>query len=222
MKRRASLGEMQYPSAPGDREKAVAWAEMIVEAALTLVWGGFERLVANDLRGIDVAERDPEQLERELVQLHFFHIQDIWKETFVPFGVGTEVHEFATRSGGNATPTSNDLAFVHNSRRRWKLPVEAKVLWTDRAIAEYLKDIEEKFLPGIAAPFVGEGGQIGYLLSGEEARVFEALRARLNQPLRPVPCFSSRAHRTSTHDRATAPPLRVHHMVMSCVAKAPP
>ena len=59
---------------------------------------------------------------------------------------------------------------------------------------------------------------IAYLLTNETATVFENLANRLNQPLQVVPEFRDRPHRFSRHVRMTSPELRLHHLLMECVA----
>ena len=43
-------------------------------------------------------------------------------------------------------------------------PIEAKVLKTDRKLAPYLRDLDDKYLKCKAAPFSHEGALIGYLI----------------------------------------------------------
>ena len=103
--------------------------------------------------------------------------------------------------------------WYENQRVSW--PIEAKVLKTPGILAPYLGDLE-KFVNGIAAPFVGEGAQIAYLLSGTAADFFSNLKAKLSSPLQEVPEFSTRAHWVCRQLRAAAPELRLHHMAMRC------
>lgn len=114
-------------------------------------------------------------------------------------------------------PPSYDIGFIHSQNRRWKIPVEAKLLWSSEALAEYFGDVTVKYTGGVAAPWVGEGGMVGYLLKGTADEVFEGLAVRLEQVLARVVRFADRAHRTTVHARTTAPKLRLHHMVMSCM-----
>ncbi len=93
------------------------------------------------------------------------------------------------------------------------------VLPTSAVLAEYLKDVRAKFVAGIAAPLVGEGGMIGYLLQGFPKDVFDKLADELGQRLLPVSEFSTREHLSSRHERREALSLRLHHMIME-LAKA--
>ena len=221
MSRRMSLGEIRWPDDEESRRLAVAWAESVVEQALDLVWRGFDHVAAHDLRdGPNLAAVRPEQLERELTQWHSIAVTRVWaQETrgYASFVPSHEPHEFESRKGGKAMPPSYDLGFIHCENKRWKLPIEAKLLPSDESLAEYLGDIQRKYVPGIAAPWVGECGMVGYLLKGMADEVFKGLAGRLNQQLTCVERFKEREHRTTMHSRETAPTLRVHHMMMSCV-----
>lgn len=223
MSRRQSLGEILWPDDDDSRRQAIAWATTIVEQALDLVWRAFDRMMANELKGRpDLVAQKPEQLERELTQWHFDWLNREWaRETcgYSSFGPIHEAHEHESRAGGKAAPPSNDLAFIHIVNKRWKLPVEAKLLWSDGDLREYVGDVRTKYLKGVAAPLVGECGMIGYLLRGTVDEVFKGIEKELANELGRVPCFADRPHRTTVHGRETAPTLRIHHMVMSC---APP
>ena len=127
-----------------------------------------------------------------------------------------EWDEFESLSSSTAKPPANDFAFIHVVHRRWAWPFEAKVLDTPGTLADYVKDIREKFETGIAAPLIGEAGMIGYLLSGSPASFFTNLESRLGKPLESVAEFENRAHRATRHSRDRTPPLRLHHMIMDC------
>jgi hypothetical protein len=219
--RRETLGEILYPDDPESRRLAVEWAESIVEEAFGLVWSAFDQVAAKELRGrYDLVSIDPEQLEREIAQWHSLALTVVWAQVTGGYASFVPIHEqfeFETRKGGSAMPPSNDFGFIHCENKRWKLPVEAKLLPSGRAVCEYVKDVVVKFGEGTAAPLVGECGVVGYLLRGTAAEVFAEISTALEQGLESVECFAGRAHRTTVHSRGTAPRLRVHHMVMSCV-----
>ena len=84
-------------------------------------------------------------------------------------------------------------------------------------LGEYLKDVNNKFVGCVAAPLVGEGAMIAYLMTDQTRTVFENLSNRLDQTLEEVPSFNDRPHRISHHLRHSAPELRLHHMLMQCV-----
>jgi len=74
----------------------------------------------------------------------------------------------------------------------------------------------KKFSDGIAAPLVGEGAQIAYLLAGDADAFFQNLTSNLPSPLQPLNEFPKRAHRFSFHTRINSPDLKLHHMAMLC------
>ena len=121
----------------------------------------------------------------------------------------------ATRSPAPAKPPAYDIAFVWNDNPRVAWPMEAKVVPTTETLAPYLSDTA-KFTEGTAAPFVGEGAQIAYLLSGVAVDFFINLSKKLSLKLQAVPELTTRSHRISLHIRTSAPNLRLHHMVMLC------
>lgn len=160
-----------------------------------------------------------EQLERDLTRNHFIEIQELFKletDGFSSFVPVPEWPEMESRTSPSAKPPAYDLAFVSLTNRRWAWPIEAKVVPSPTRLAKYLKDVDDKFVAGIAAPLVGEGAMIGYLLTPETTLVFENLAKRLGQALEPVPEFRDRQHRVSYHPRVRAPRLRLHHMLMEC------
>jgi hypothetical protein len=161
-----------------------------------------------------------EQLERDLVSHHFFEIQHLFAAETDGYASLVPLHEWPelqSRSSASAKPPANDLAFVSFDNRRWAWAIEAKVVRSPGSLAEYLKDVNEKFVTGIASPLIGEGAMLGYLLNDDVNAAFKNLEGRLGQRLKQFTGFAHRAHRTSDHVRATAPDLRLHHMLMVCV-----
>lgn len=197
--------------------QAEGWAAGISFQALDWTWRAFDALRANVLSQVDF-NQPLDQLERDLTSKHFIEINRL-------FGAETEGlssivphHEFPENEsapGGSGKPPASDLSFIwyHNQRVSW--PIEAKVLKTPGTLAEYLGDTA-KFENGVAAPFVGEGAQIAYLLNGTTAEFFSCLQAKLPSPLQQLPVFAVRAHWFSVHTRTVAPVLRLHHLAMRC------
>jgi hypothetical protein len=223
MNRRPTLSEMLWPDDPVDADLPVEWAEDVAVQALGWVWCGYDQLRDKHLSRIDLAQ-PTEQLERNLTLLHFGEIQEIWaRETggFSSLRPGHEIPELENRISPSAKPPAYDLGFVHTENPRWIWPVEAKVLPTSAALAEYLNDVRGKFVTGIAGPFVSESGMIGYLLQGAPSDVFDKLDKELSQPLSPVTEFKSRHHRTSRHPRTNVPILRLHHLIMELLKSSP-
>ncbi|HXD00379.1 MAG TPA: hypothetical protein VN048_13635 [Verrucomicrobiae bacterium] len=216
MSRRPALSEMLWPDDPADADLPVQWAEGISILVLDWLWRGYDQLRDKHLSRVDMTQ-SIEQLERNLTFLHFGEILEIWArdtEGFCSLRPGHEIPEFENRISPSAKPPAYDLGFVHAENQRWIWPIEAKVLSTSAALAEYMNDVRGKFVAGIAGPFVGEGGMIGYLVHGLPSDVFDKLTRELGQQLLLVSEFNARQHRSSHHVRTDAPSLRLHHMIM--------
>ena len=219
MTRRPTFSELRWPDDPSDTELPNKWARSVATRVLTWTWQAFDALYASHLREIDLTQ-PLEQLERDLTFNHFIEIQLIFRveadgfQSFVPHH---EPPEMGSRTSAAAKPPAYDLAFVSTSNRRWAWPIEAKVLSSPGQLGAYLKDVNDKFVGCVAAPFVGEGAMIAYLLTDEQSHFFQRLAQRLGQSLERVPEFRDRPHWVSHHTRTTAPDLRLHHMLMQCV-----
>ncbi|HVC98466.1 MAG TPA: hypothetical protein VND64_32665 [Pirellulales bacterium] len=223
MSRRATFSELRWPDDPFDHDLPIRWASGVATRVLDWTWRAFDLLRAKHLARVDLTQ-GLEQLERDLTRSHFIEILALFASetsgfpTFFPVPV-PEWPELESRTSPSAKPPANDFAFVSYSNRRWTWPIEAKVVPTPGRLGDYLEDVNRKFVGGVAAPLVGEGAMIAYLLTNETDKVFENLARRLEQVLEPVSEFRERPHRTSHHSRATAPDLRLHHMMMECVAR---
>ena len=215
MSRHRTVSELVWPTDPLDTDLPVAWARGVAVQVLGWSWQAYDEL-ARDIATVDLTQ-PLEQLERNLTELHFYRIQRLWaKDTdgFCSVQPGHEMPELLSRSSAAAKPPAYDLGFVHTEQPLWKWPIEAKLLPGPAALAEYLKDVRGKFETGIAAPVVGEGGMIGYLLKGKHELVLDNLAKELAQELAVLSEFSTRPHRISQHVRAGKPTLRLHHMIM--------
>jgi hypothetical protein len=222
--RRAAFREQAWPEDPDFKELALKWAEAVSERILGWVWRAFDALRAGPMTRVDLT-KSPEQLERDLTDLHFREIQRLWRgetEGMDAFYPDHEIPEFESRYSAQAQPPAYDLGFVLYANPRAIWPIEAKVVRKPATLGGYLGDVQDKFIAGIAAPFVGQAGMIGYLLSGTPGEVFAGLEQRLSQPLNHPSVFATRDHRTSFHVRGTSPfgrelpDLLLHHLVMSC------
>ena len=217
---RPTFSELAWPMDADSRQQAQEWAGEVATQVLEWTWRAFDSLRANVLTRIDL-NQPLEQLERDLTSHHFREIQQLWKtetEGFSAFSPHHEWPEMATRSPAPAKPPAYDLAFVWNDNPRVAWPIEAKVVPTTGTLAQYVADTA-KFTGGIAAPFVSEGAQVAYLLTGETAEFFSNLSAGSSITLEEAAEFSDRPHRISLHARAPAPDLRLHHMAMFCGIK---
>lgn len=217
MNRFQTFSEQVWPDSPGMREQAIEWAQQCSEQVLGWTWRGFDTMRAKYFHLVDWSQ-PMEQLERDLTARHFRQIQNLWRaetdgySTIFPI---PELPELETRPKAPGKPSSPDIAFVWTDNERINFPVEAKLVKTPTALSPYLSDVE-KFVSGIVAPLVGEGAMIGYLLSGSEVDMLQALETHLKMPLGIVPSFATRPHRASTHARQASPFLHLHHLVMLC------
>lgn len=214
---RPTLSELRWPMDDESHRLAENWAAGITFQALDWTWRSFDALRENVLSQVDF-KQPLDQLERDLTSKHFIEINRLFAAETEGLSSIIPHHEFPENEsapGGSGKPPASDLSFIwyHNQRVSW--PIEAKVLKTPGTLAEYLGDTA-KFENGIAAPFVGEGAQVAYLLSGTTSDFFSNLSGKLASPLQPVAEFSTRPHRASRHTRATAPDLRLHHLAMHC------
>lgn len=207
----AFAADMANPDLPVD------WAGGAAIQILDWMWRSFDLLREKHLAGVDLTQ-PLDQLERDLTRNHFVELQLLFyaeTEGLASIQPQREWDEFESLSSAQAKPPAYDFAFIHVDHRRWAWPIEAKVLPTAATMADYLKDVREKFAEGVAAPRVGEGGMIGYLLSGLPEAFLANLESALAQMLELVTEFHTRPHRASRHARDKAPPLRLHHMVMT-------
>ena len=106
-------------------------------------------------------------------------------------------------------------------------PLEAKVLKTDGAVSEYIKEINDNFMTCRYAPFSSEGGMLGYLLSGNPDKAFTNIAKKLPCTLNDHPDFPNRDHKTSDHQRVIPPEksypaeFRCHHLLLKIIAPVP-
>lgn len=217
MTRRSTFSEMRWPMDAASLAQAQGWAESVSIQVLDWTWRAFDNLRATHLSQVDL-DQPLEQLERDLTSKHFILINQIWAQETQGYSSVSPVHEFPeneTRPAAPGKPPAYDLAFVWQENQRVTWPIEAKVLKTPAAVAEYMRDVK-KFVSGTAAPLVGQGGLIAYLLTGQAAEFFAQLQLYLIAKLEPASAFSPRPHRTSRHHRKTAPILHLHHLVMLC------
>lgn len=217
MSQRPTFSEQRWPVDNESLAQAKHWAEAIAVQVLDWTWRAFDQLRSVHLSRVNRLA-SLEQLERDLTSKHFIEIQRISSEETGGFCSVVPHHEYPemhTRPNAPGKPPSYDLAFVCYENQRVAWPIEAKVLKTAKTLARYLEDVR-KFTDGTAAPLIGEGGLIAYLLAGTDADFFSTLSTELRQPLQTVASFLERPHRTSHHDRDVAPHLRLHHMVMHC------
>jgi len=177
MTRRAAFREQAWPDDQVFAELALDWSHSASTQILDWLWRAFEALRAGPVARVDFT-KPLDQLERDFTDLHFKEIQRLWAgetggaTTFYP---DHEIPEFESRQPAPAQPPAYDLGFVLYANPRIIWPIEAKVVRKPSALTAYLADVRDKFVAGIAAPFVGQAAMIGYLLAGEAAELFAGL-----------------------------------------------
>ena len=148
---------------------------------LKFVWQGYDLLVSELLSQIN-CDGTEEQLERSITQLLEPEIRRVMTRD-EPFDIQHEVYEI--ESYQILRPPQYDIAFYLIANRRIMWPLEAKVLKTDGAVSEYIKEINDNFMTCRYAPFSSEGGMLGYLLSGNPDKAFTNIAKKL--PCKPHP-----------------------------------
>lgn len=220
MTRRPTFSELVWPSDPDVRELASVWASENCVRVLGWTWRAFDALMAKHAPAVDFSQ-PMEQLERDLVRCHFVEIQLLFASETDGYATVVPQHEWPeleSRKSAAAKPPAYDLAFISTANQRWAWPIEAKVLPTPATLAEYLKDVSDKYVAGVASPLLGDGAMIAYLLQKDSAQAFfQNLAAKLQQSLQLVPEFAERTHRMTDHVRTSNPNLRLHHLAMVCV-----
>lgn len=213
--------EAIYPAAP---EELVAiakeWSSAATSQILDLVWSAHDRLMSDPKTRAALAEAT-EDLERGISRLLCFAIDDELSGN-EPFRLIHGSTEDESRKAPPARPREYDIAFVMRGNERIAWPLEAKILKTPTALADYVRTIRQRFLTAEYAPFVTEGAMVGYLRSGENVAAFTAIGAQLQVRLRVMPRLNSRSHRFSAHLRTVAKGkaypkrFRCHHLIMDC------
>jgi hypothetical protein len=217
MTQRRTLNSLAYSNNLAGPDLPIEWARGISAKILRWMWLSFDKLRVETLAGVDLTQ-PLDQLERNLTLLHFADLDWTIRADTDGYCSVVPVHEcpeFESLSTPRAMPPSYDFGFMHIIQRRWIWPVEAKVLPTPGTLHTYLADVRGKYETGIAAPLIGEGGMIAYLLTGTADEFFTRLTDEID-PLDQVDGFRDRPHRRSGHIRENFPPLQLHHLAMAC------
>lgn len=189
------------------------WCKDQSEIMLGFIWRGYDQMQS------DKPVVDGRDLERSITQLLALRIARVMSGD-EPFDVQHGPSERETMQPPPAQPPQYDMAFILREEERIMWPMEAKVLETSGAVAEYIKDIHEQFLTCRYAPFSGEGAMLGYLLSGTADDAFQNISKKTPCKLEDHPAFSSRLQKLSSHTRNVPSgktyPLRFccHHLML--------
>jgi hypothetical protein len=195
------------PSDPAFIAMALAWMEHPEESFLGFVWAGYDAL-QRERPHIDTGD-----LERSITQLLQPRVSNAMSGD-EPFYVQHGSYERETKAS-IGQPPEYDLAFVLRAEERIMWPLEAKVLNTPGALADYLRDLREQFLTCRYAPFVSSAAMLGYLLSGTGDDALRRVEQSLECSLSEVPGFESRPTRVSAHNRVV-PPGKLYPDTFKC------
>lgn len=211
-----------YGAPPEALNIAQAWTPVLVQQMLEAVWTGYDDLHQQLLSRADWDTRF-ENLERglsELLCLFIIRRLDAQLSVALLHSPGEEESRFSAK----AQPPTYDIAFVLHSDLRLRWPLEAKVLHSDadteQNFGDYVATFDDRFMSCRYAPFSPSGAMLGYLKSGDTSVVFTHLASRLNCTMTAHPEFSTRAHRTSDHQRLVPQNkpypanFRCHHLLM--------
>jgi hypothetical protein len=225
LNRGKTIPEVRWKDTPDFVELAKEWKPDAITILLNFVWEGYDLLVSEVLSQIN-CDGTEEQLERSITQSLERRIHKKMTDCHF-FCVQHEVYEFETSKSAQAQPPQYDIAFIlyENDRIMW--PLEAKVLKTDGALGDYIKEINENFITCRYAPFSSQGGMLGYLFSGDSNKAFTNIATKVPCTLNDHPDFLTRDHKTSDHQRVVPPgksypaEFRCHHLLLKIIAPAP-
>lgn len=215
MIRRPSPLEVAYPL-PRDFVTSIqAWRQDAIAVLMGYVWAGTRNLI--ETLPIDF-KQDMEHLERGLNQVLAQCIRDAITDR-APFFVEHHPFEDQGRDPRGGQPKAPDLAFYLRANLRASLPIEAKVLETDGAVADYVKEINENFLECRYAPYSSHGAMLGYLRKGTVDKALKSIQSSMKCTLVLLEALEQWKHHTSRHNRVSAscqgcpPDFTCHHMI---------
>lgn len=222
MHRRRTIGEERWPETPDFVAIITTWREDASTFLLRFIWQAYDLLRNEVLSDVDFTQAE-DDLERSITQYLEPRIHRVMTGD-EPFYVQHSPKEDETRKAPPAQPPLYDIAFALNQNPRIMWPLEAKVLKTESSIAHYIDDIQNQFILCRYAPFSSEGGMLGYLLSGEPAKVFDNIEAKLSCVLHSHLAFFDRDHKISEHNRMVdewkpyPQKFRCHHLILQLQA----
>lgn len=198
---RQTLGQAFRETIPKDKQ-FTEWPLHTVPQLLRLLWAAYDRLAANKLSRIDLTTSDL-QLERSAAELLHDEIQILLREEggYASYLVAQERFEYETLDPKSNRPPQYDIAFVWRDDSTILWPCEAKVLRSEGAVAAYLTDVREAFLPCVYAPFSASGAMLGLLVNGNPNQALPHIAKKLPAKLATVAKHKNRPHRTSVHRR---------------------
>lgn len=220
IKRGKIIPELRWKDTPDFVEVVKEWNPDAIKILLNFVWEGYDLLVSEVLSQIN-SDEAKEQPERSITQSLERRIRKKMTGD-EPFDVQHEVYEW--ESYQRLRPPQYDIAFylISNDRIIW--PLEAKVLETDGAVGDYIKEIKDNFITCRYAPFSSQGGMLDYLFSGDSNKAFSNIETKVPCTLNDHPDFPTRDHKTSDHQRVVPSGksypvnFRCHHLLFKIIA----
>lgn len=196
------------------------WSRKHSKDFLQLVWQGID-LFKRDFSNIDLSKVNL-QIERSFCKNLELRIRRVMSGE-EPFDVQHESWE--DENANSQRPVQNEIAFIMRENERLSFPIEVKVLKIDGQVSEYVKDVNEAFIPCIYAPFSYEGSMLGYLLSGTPLKAFQKIGKSLATKLHHHPDFKDRPHKFSEHTRQVPQgkeevypaQFRCHHLIFEII-----
>ena len=222
IRRRQTISELRWPETDEFMAISKEWCETASINILTFVWKGYDLLVKEVFSQIDCTQAE-DDIERDITQLLEPEIRSVMTGD-EPYYVQHGSYEEETRQPAPAQSPQYDIAFILRAKRRIIWPLEAKVLKTDGAVGEYIKEINENFITCRYAPFSYEGGMLGYLFSGDPNKAFTNIAKKVPCTLNDHPDFLTRDHKTSDHQRVVPSgksypaEFRCHHLLLKIIA----
>ncbi len=172
------------------------WSKRYSSNFLQLVWQGID-LFRNDFSTVELS-RVNLQIERSFCKNLELRIRRVMSGE-EPYDVQHESWE--DENANSQRPSQYEITFIMRENERLSFPIEVKVLKTVGQVSEYVKDVNEAFIPCIYAPFSYEGAMLGYLLLGTSQKAFQKIAESLETNLKHHPEFPNRPHKFSEHDR---------------------
>ena len=209
----STVGTMAHPADPAFVALACSWMQSPATRFLEYVWQAYDDTQTSPL------QVDTRDLERSITQSLEPRIRKVMTG-YEPFFIQHGPYERETMQPPPAQPPQYDLAFVFRADERVMWPIEAKVLETSGRLASYVRDVKHEFLTCRYAPFSDSGAMLGYLLSGNDDDVFNAIEQRLGHRLHVVPEHRGRAIRRSSHNRTVSkhkpypPTFDCYHLIL--------
>ena len=223
-RRGITISDLRWPTEKPEFGKITKeWPLELITQAFELVWRGYDLLKDEVLDRVDCS-RANKQIEKNINSLLERRIRRVMTGDEA-FDVQHEVPELETSYSDQAQPPSYDIAFILRADETIILPLEAKVLRTEKTLSKYINEINSNFLTCRYAPFSSEAGMLGYFLTGTPTIAFNNIEKAVSCTLSDHPDFSDRDHKTSDHQR-TVPegksyPLqfRCHHLLLELQKK---